>query len=112
VFRRSEGSAPFDFVLISVPLVGAFSLVLWLTILGYRETLLYAAANALAERSALADVKAADLDELVSQVVADLGVIGAKVEITRSASVAIAEAKLPEAFGITLSATGLASVEE
>jgi hypothetical protein len=112
VFRRSDGSAPFEFVLISVPLIGAFSLVLWLTVLGYRETLLYAAANAVAERSALADVKAADLDELVSQVVTDLGVAGAKIAVSRSGSVAIAKAYLPETFGITLRATGLASVEQ
>jgi hypothetical protein len=65
-----------------------------------------------AERSALADENAADLDELESQVVDDLGVVGAQIVITRSGSVSIAEAKLPEAFGITLSATGLASVEE
>lgn len=74
--------------------------------------MLMTAANSIAERAALADVMQPDLADLEADVTADLGIAEAQVQVSRVGSVEFADAQLVDSFGVTLKATGLASVEQ
>jgi Flp pilus assembly protein TadG len=111
VFRRSEGSAPLEFVLIAAPLLLSFNAVVSITVLGYQKSLLIAAATNIAERSALADVTQTDEEELVADALAGLGLQEVAFSLSSEGGVKVARASML-AFGVfEIEAVGFASIE-
>ncbi len=110
MFRRSDGSAPIEFVLVVTPLLLSFGAVISVSTLGYQRSLLTAAATTIAERAALADVEEADLDAVSSGVFQSLGLSDATASLASDGHVKVARASF-FFFGFELEATGFASVE-
>lgn len=82
VFRRSNGSAVVDFVLVAGPLCFCFAMALIITFLGYEKSLTNLAATTIAERITLADVEPGDAESIVQGILNDLGLEAAEVAIS------------------------------
>lgn len=111
MFRRSEGSAPAQFALISGPLLVSFTLALAVPGLGFQKSQLTAAASAIAERISLADVQEAEFESISESVLSKLGLADASFNLSARGAVQIVRVELRSLAGIELQAVSFAISE-
>ena len=108
MLRRSEGSAPAQFALITGPLLLSFTAALAVPLLGLQKSQLTIAASTIAERVARADVTEDEVEPIVAQTLAKLGLERADASVESIEGVEIARVALVAIVGIELEAVGYA----
>lgn len=108
MLQRSEGSAPAQFALIAGPLLLSFTAALAVPLLGLQKSQLTIAASTIAERVARADVAEGEVESIVAQVLAKLGLEHADASVESTDGVEIVRVALVAVAGIELEAVGYA----
>lgn len=108
MLQRSEGSAPAQFALIAGPLLLSFTAALAVPLLGLQKSQLTIAASTIAERVARADVAEGEVESIVAQVLAKLGLEHADASVESTDGVEIVRVALVALAGIELEAVGYA----
>ncbi len=111
MFQLSEGSAPAEFALISGPLLVSFTLAMAIPLLGFEKSQLTAAASAIAERVARADVSESEVEVVSQSVLSHLGLDGASVSVMSSDGIETVRLSLMTIPGLSIEAVGYAVTE-
>ena len=111
MFLRSDGSAPAQFALLAGPLMLSFASALAVPILGLHKGEVTAAAAAIAERAARADVTDEEIENMINDVLGKLGLSNASASLSDEGGVQTAQVKATSIAGIVLEAVSFAADE-
>ena len=110
-FRRSDGSAVVQFILIVPAMMFCFGAVMACCALSNQKALLTQASAAIAERVSLADVEKAEFDQLAVGVLGGLGLRNARIEVETTDGVNVVHVADSSLAGIELEAVSFGAVE-